>query len=148
MSRVISPMYVYNDTDLERAMDAKETIIVSKNKKFFEEIVALYPQKQTADNIQKTGTLLRKAGRTAFAVSLFIPGLSGAVLMGELATAGIGGITKLVGSHADRFKKYNVVIDYDTQLVIFIRTQGLNAYKRNKDTVEGLDLEKIFEKYE
>ena len=143
MGKRYTPKYVYNDLDLDRAIRSKETVIISRNEALFLQISNQMKKKETSTKVKKGGSFLQKVGGTAFVVSLFIPGLNGAVLMAELAAAGIGGITKLVGSGLDEFRKYNVIIDRNGRSVVFLRTHGRNAYNLRKDSIVGLDIEKI-----
>ena len=66
--------------------------------------------------------------------------------MGELAVAGIGGLSKVVGSAMDDFKNYTLVIDYENKRVIFVKVKGDPRFDEKTDKIVGIDLKEIISK--
>ena len=137
------PKYVDNELDLKCAINTREVVIVSSNKELFEELEAKFKKKKASTKTKKTGSLVSKIGMGLFTVSLFIPGLNGVVLMGELAVAGIGGLGKLAGSAMDEFKNYTMIIDYEKKRVLFVRVKGKPCFDEKIDKISGIDIKCI-----
>ena len=140
------PTYVDNDIDLKCAINTKKVVIISSDKKLFVELESKFKKKKAASATKKTGSFISKVGMGLFAISMFIPGLNGIVLMGELAVAGVGGLSKIVGSAMDDFKNYTMIIDYENKRVLFIKVKGNPCFNENKDKISGIDLKSILEK--
>ena len=139
----IVPKYVSTEVDLKCAVKTKELVIVSDDNNLFIDLEAQLKKKKTSAKAKKGGSVIAKIGSGLFIVSMFIPGLNGAVLMGELAVAGIGGIGKLVGSALDDFKDYAMIADYTNKRVLLVRVKGTPSYNKKTDTIEGIDLDEI-----
>lgn len=139
----IAPVYVDTEMDLKCAVKTKKLVIVSSSQELFVELENLLKKKKASTKVKKGGSIVTKVGTALFAVSLFIPGVNGIVLMGELAVAGVGGIGKLVGSALDDFKNYAMVADYTERRVVLLRVKGSPAYNSKLDTIDGIDIKKI-----
>lgn len=146
--KLIYPKLVNNDIELQSAIKTKCLAIISTDEKLFFELEAKFKKKKAADKTKKSGSLLSKLAMSAFTVSLFIPGLNGVVLMAELAAAGIGSLTKVVGSNLDDFKKYAMIIDYEKRRVILIKVKGKECFNQKKHKINGIDLKEIIRKNE
>jgi hypothetical protein len=142
-AKVFTPKYVDNEIDLKCAINTREVVIVSSDKALFVELEAKFKKKKASTKTKKAGSFLSKVGMGLFAISLFIPGLNGVVLMGELAVAGIGGLSRLAGSAIDDFKNYTMVIDYENKRVLFVRVKGNPCFNEKADRIVGIDLQEI-----
>lgn len=142
-AKVFTPKYVDNEIDLKCAINTREVIIVSSDRALFIELEAKFRKKKASTKTKKAGSFLSKVGMGLFAISLFFPGLNGVVLMGELAVAGIGGLSKIAGSAIDDFKNYTMVIDYEKKRVVFVRVKGVPCFNEKTDKIVGINLQEI-----
>lgn len=145
-AKVHTPKYVNNEIDLRCAVNTREVVIVSSDTALFVELESKFKKKKASVKTKKAGSFLSKVGMGLFAISLFVPGLNGVVLMGELAVAGIGGLSKLLGSAIDDFKNYTMVIDYENKRVLFVRVKGNPCFNEKVDRIPGIDLQEIIRK--
>lgn len=141
----VVPKYVSTEIDLKCALKTGELVIVSSDESLFVELESQLKKKQTSTKTKKGSSLVAKIGSGLFVISLFIPGLNGAVLMGELAVAGIGGLGKLIGSALDDFKNYALVADYENKRILLLRIHGSPSFDQGIDTIEGINLKHILE---
>ena len=142
-AKTFSPKYIDSEIDLKCAINTREVVIVSSDSELFIELESKFKKKKFSTTAKKKGSLFSKIGVGLFAVSMFIPGVRGVVLMGELAIAGIGGLSKIAGSAMDDFKNYTMVIDYENKRVIFIKTEGDPCFDEKIDKIDGIDLQEI-----
>ena len=130
------PKIANNTTDLRCARKTGETVIVCTDHDFFAEL----DKKVTGDKVLNKTKKLGMKGLVAGAIlSSFTAGL-GLVVLVASALGTVAGVA------LEQFKDYNVVMDYEEKRVIFLKSQGKTSFTPNKDTIEGIDINKFIQK--
>lgn len=129
------PKVANNALDLKCAQKTGATVIVCTDKQFFSE---LDKQVSNANAARKVKSIGANGVVLGGLLTIFTGGLG-------LALLGLGALGTIAGVSLDKFKDYTPIMDYAEKRVIFLKANGNKAFDVNKDTVAGIDINKVIQ---
>jgi len=131
----IIPIEVTSTRELTVALESNETAILINNEEMFWKMEKEMKKSNKGKSKKKVGKV---SGWVGLLGALALSGPFGwLVVLASFATAAAAGLT---GAAVDKFKEYQLLMDYKEHTIIMIKEKGTNAFKRKQDTIVGVEL--------
>lgn len=130
---IIKPAYANDKNELKQAIKLKEQAVIVTDKNLFWAM-----EKRISINIKGKG--IKKIGKYGLAWGVLTIGVIAPIGLPLLCVSGLGTIA---GYAIDKYKNYNLLLDYERENILFIKIKGDNPFNENTDIIEGIDFDEI-----